>query len=120
MHTTLALAATKTRWVSMLQAPKKRAGYVDPALFGSEGSTTGRLSRQVARLGLLGGQAIRLETAKRDVLPAIVRCDQHDERQSSAGKDSPDPRSVEPPKLGEVIELPLLGGLHHRYTGRAA
>jgi transposase InsO family protein len=38
----------------------------------------------------------------------------------SLDKDSPDPRSVEPPELGEVIELPLVGGLHHRYTRRAA
>ena len=38
----------------------------------------------------------------------------------SLGKDSPDLRSVEPPELGEVIELPLVGGLHHLYTRRAA
>jgi putative transposase len=38
----------------------------------------------------------------------------------SLDKNSPDPRSVEPPELGEVIELPLVGGLHHRYTRRAA
>jgi hypothetical protein len=33
----------------------------------------------------------------------------------SLGKDSPDPRPVETPELGDVIELPLVGGLHHRY-----
>ena len=38
----------------------------------------------------------------------------------SLGKDSPDPRSVEPPDVGQVIELPVVGGLHHRYTRRAA
>ena len=38
----------------------------------------------------------------------------------SLDKNSPDPRSVEPPELGEVIELPLVGGLHHRYTRRVA
>ena len=38
----------------------------------------------------------------------------------SLGKDSPEPRAVEPPEMGEVIELPLVGGLHHRYTRRAA
>jgi transposase InsO family protein len=37
----------------------------------------------------------------------------------SLGKDSPDPRSVEPSELGEVVELPVVGGLHHRYTRRA-
>ena len=35
-------------------------------------------------------------------------------------KDAPVPRSVEPPELGKVIALPRLGGLHHRYSRRAA
>ena len=38
----------------------------------------------------------------------------------SLDKDSPEPRAVEAPELGEVIELPVVGGLHHRYTRRAA
>jgi len=38
----------------------------------------------------------------------------------SLGKDAPEPRAVEPPELGRVVELPVLGGLHHRYTRRAA
>jgi putative transposase len=38
----------------------------------------------------------------------------------SLEKDSPEPRPIEPPELGEVVELPLVGGLHHRYTRRAA
>ncbi len=38
----------------------------------------------------------------------------------SLGKDSPESRAVEPPEMGEVVELPLVGGLHHRYTRRAA
>ena len=38
----------------------------------------------------------------------------------SLDKGSPEPRSVEPPEIGEVIELPVVGGLHHRYTRRAA
>ncbi len=38
----------------------------------------------------------------------------------SLGKDSPDPRDVQPPALGEVVELPKVGGLHHRYKRRAA
>lgn len=36
------------------------------------------------------------------------------------GADSPEGRSVEPPELGKVIALPCLGGLHHRYSRRAA
>jgi hypothetical protein len=35
-------------------------------------------------------------------------------------KDSPDPRSVEAPDIGQVIQLPVVGGLHHLYTRRAA
>jgi transposase InsO family protein len=38
----------------------------------------------------------------------------------SLDKDSPEPRAVEPPAMGEVLELPVLAGLHHRYTRRAA
>ncbi len=38
----------------------------------------------------------------------------------SLGKDCPEPRAVEAPETGEVIELPVVGGLHHRYTRRAA
>jgi putative transposase len=35
-------------------------------------------------------------------------------------KDAPASRVVQPPTLGTVIELPQVGGLHHRYERRAA
>jgi len=35
-------------------------------------------------------------------------------------KDAPIPRKVQPPELGKVVELPQVGGLHHRYERRAA
>lgn len=38
----------------------------------------------------------------------------------SLGKDSPAGREVEQPEMGNVIELPVVGGLHHRYMRRAA
>jgi putative transposase len=38
----------------------------------------------------------------------------------SLGKDSPEPRSIQPPKSGRVVALPQVGGLHHRYERRAA
>jgi putative transposase len=38
----------------------------------------------------------------------------------SLGKDAPEPRAVEPPETGKVIELPVVGGLHHLYSRRAA
>ena len=34
----------------------------------------------------------------------------------SLEKDSPDTRAVQRPDLGRILETPLVGGLHHRYT----
>jgi transposase InsO family protein len=38
----------------------------------------------------------------------------------SLSKDSPKPRSVQPPDLGKVTAFPFVGGLHHRYGRLAA
>ncbi len=38
----------------------------------------------------------------------------------SLDRNSPTPRCVEPPSQGEVVAIPQVGGLHHRYTRRAA
>jgi transposase InsO family protein len=38
----------------------------------------------------------------------------------SLGKDSPEPRPIQPPKVGHVVAVPQVGGLHHRYERRAA
>lgn len=38
----------------------------------------------------------------------------------SLDKDAPEPRPVEPPSMGEVTAEPQVGGLHHRYTRKAA
>jgi putative transposase len=38
----------------------------------------------------------------------------------SLGKDAPDRRPIEPPGLRMVIQIPEVGGLHHRYVRRAA
>ncbi len=35
-------------------------------------------------------------------------------------KDAPIPRPVQPPSMGRVIEIPQVGGLHHRYERCAA
>jgi transposase InsO family protein len=35
-------------------------------------------------------------------------------------KDTPEPRSVQSAELGQVISIPQVGGLHHRYERRAA
>src|SRR5262249_47005785 len=38
----------------------------------------------------------------------------------SLGKDSPEPRAVQPPELGRIVAIPQVGGLHHRYERCAA
>jgi putative transposase len=38
----------------------------------------------------------------------------------SLGKDAPVPRAVQPPSMGQIVEQPEVGGLHHRYERRAA
>jgi len=38
----------------------------------------------------------------------------------SLAKDAPEPRSVQPPSEGRVVEVPRVGGLHHEYFRRAA
>jgi putative transposase len=35
-------------------------------------------------------------------------------------KDAPDRRPIEPPELGRVVQIPEVGGLHHRYVRQAA
>lgn len=35
-------------------------------------------------------------------------------------KDAPEPRSVQRPGMGEIVELPQVGGLHHRYVREVA
>lgn len=41
-------------------------------------------------------------------------------RHLALGKDAPQPRTAHPPEKGRVIEIPEVGGLHHRYERRAA
>ena len=45
----------------------------------------------------------------------------HDARTHlSLDKDSPEPRLVERLDQGRIVETPMVGGLHHRYTRQAA
>jgi len=38
----------------------------------------------------------------------------------SLDKDAPDVRPVELPAAGRIVQIPEVGGLHHRYVRRAA
>jgi putative transposase len=38
----------------------------------------------------------------------------------SLGKDSLEPRAIQPPEMGSIVAVPQVGGLHHRYERRAA
>ena len=35
-------------------------------------------------------------------------------------KDAPEPRPIQAANLGEIVEIPEVGGLHHHYERRAA
>jgi len=57
-----------------------------------------------------------LRRVLKDYFEYYERCRTH----LSLDKDAPINRPVQPPSLGDVIEIPQVGGLHHLYTRRAA
>jgi putative transposase len=60
------------------------------------------------------------ETHLRRIVPRYVNYDHGSRTHLALDKDAPEPRSVQPPERGRVIEIPEVGGLHHRYERRAA
>ena len=60
------------------------------------------------------------ENHLRRVLKGYLRYYHVSRTHLALGKDAPDSRSVEPPTRGKVVAFPEVGGLHHRYTRRAA
>jgi transposase InsO family protein len=60
------------------------------------------------------------ETGLRRVLRSYFEYYAHSRTHLSLEKDSPIPRPVQSPEFGKVVELPEVGGLHHRYERRAA
>jgi putative transposase len=70
---------------------------------------------------LLDHVIVRNERPLRRLLRSYVSDHCHSCRTHlSLDKDGPEPRPVERSEMGELVELPVVGGLHHRYTRRAA
>jgi len=76
----------------------------------------GTLRRELIDHVIVFSEAHLRRLLRRFVAEYYHRCRTH----LSLDKDSPEPRAIEPPEMGKVVELPLVGGLHHRYTRRAA
>src|SRR6202162_5315100 len=60
------------------------------------------------------------ETSLRRILRSYLDYYHRSRTHLSYGKDSPEPRSIQPEHMGRVVALPQVGGLHHRYERRAA
>src|SRR3989441_1492426 len=60
------------------------------------------------------------ETSLRRILRSYLDYYHRSRTHLSLGKDSPEPRTIQPEPMGRVVALPQVGGLHHRYERRAA
>jgi putative transposase len=58
------------------------------------------------------------EAHLRRILKSYLEYYHHSRTHLGLNKDTPKPRTV--PEMGKIIELPEVGGLHHRYERRAA
>jgi putative transposase len=56
----------------------------------------------------------------RRVLSTYVHYYQRTRTHLSLDRDCPDPRPIMPRRIGKVISIPQVGGLHHRYERIAA
>jgi transposase InsO family protein len=60
------------------------------------------------------------EVHLRRILRSYLRYYHASRTHLSLDKDAPEPREVQPPELGRIVEFLEVGGLHHRYARRAA
>ena len=58
------------------------------------------------------------ESSMRRILKGYFEYYEHSRTHLALEKDAPECRAIQPPELGVVIELPQVGGLHHRYERR--
>ena len=56
----------------------------------------------------------------RKILKSYLEYGHRSRTHLALSKDAPEPRTVQSPEMAEIIELPQLGGLHHRHERRAA
>jgi len=60
------------------------------------------------------------ESSLRHILKAYFDYYEHSRTHLALEKDAPESRAIQPREAGIVVELPQMGGLHHRYERRAA
>ena len=60
------------------------------------------------------------ESSLRHILKAYFEYYEHSRTHLALEKDTPEARAIQPREAGIVVELPPVGGLHHRYERRAA
>ncbi|PYT79399.1 MAG: integrase [Acidobacteria bacterium] len=60
------------------------------------------------------------ETGLRRVLKSYFAYYEQFRTHLSLGKDAPISRAIQPPAMGRVVQIPQIGGLHHRYERVAA
>ena len=60
------------------------------------------------------------ETGLRRILKSYFDYYERTRTHLSLDKDAPISRSVQPPEIGRIVEVPQVGGLHHRYKRIAA
>jgi len=60
------------------------------------------------------------EASLRHILKAYFEYYEHSRTHLALEKDAPESRAIQPREAGIVVELPQVGGLHHRYERRAA
>ena len=60
------------------------------------------------------------EASLRRIVRSYFQYYEHSRTHLELEKDAPASRAIQPPAEGDVVELPQVGGLHHRYERRAA
>jgi transposase InsO family protein len=60
------------------------------------------------------------ESSLRRILKSYFQYYLHSRTHLALAKDAPEPRAIQSPEVSAVVEIPEVGGLHHRYERRAA